>query len=534
MPMGNEMPKRSRAGRADLTGLRLRLRPGFLLSYSLAGLVGVGLLAFAISRILSTQIRSSQLTNATASANLLASSAYGPRLSGSKQLKITQVRALDQATLAARRASGLVGVGIWDNRSQILYSSDHRLIGKTIVRPAEVESAVAGETSTVVGPGTQSPIADKAGKQIDIAVPIYDRRGTKVIAVAEIALPYAPVAEAISAQTKRIDYVLFGAALLFYALLWPRLLRASRAIRTQAAPEKQALLRELENGIKRDELLLHYQPTIDLGEGRVVAVEALLRWQHPKRGLLAPSEFLPTLTDDDLNGRLTLHVVGMALRDCGEWRDRGIDAAVNVNLSVSNVIDDAMPEQIGKLLATCGIPPAALGLEVTETAIVADPEKAAVMLEALHRMGVRIAIDDYGTGYSSLACLRDLPISELKVDREFVVGLRKRPRDEAIVRSTIRLAHELDVKVIAEGVEDQKTVAELVGLECDMAQGYYFSPPLSLPDLVAWFEAPIVAGGGAAVAEPAASVTGPPTAATEPATTTTALLDGPHRARKLS
>ena len=397
----------------------------------------MGLLAFAVSRILSTQIRSSQLTNATASANLLASSAYGPRLNGSRQLKITQLHALDQATLAARRAAGLIGVGIWDNRSQILYATDHRLIGKTIVRPPEVESAVAGETSTVVGPGTHSPIAPGAGKQIDVAVPIYDRRGTKVIAVAEIALPYAPVAEAISAQTKRIDIVLFGAALLFYALLWPRLLRASRAIRTQAAPEKQALLRELENGIKRDELLLHYQPTIDLNEGRVVAVEALLRWQHPKRGLLAPSEFLPTLTDDDLNGRLTLHVVGMALRDCGEWRDRGIDAAVNVNLSVSNVIDDALPEQIGKLLATCGIPPAALGLEVTETAIVADPEKAAVMLEALHRMGVRIAIDDYGTGYSSLA----VPPRPSDLRAQGRPRVRRRPAQAATRRGDRALDH---------------------------------------------------------------------------------------------
>jgi EAL domain-containing protein (putative c-di-GMP-specific phosphodiesterase class I) len=516
--MSIKMANQSRSGRADLTGLRLRLRPGFLLSYSLAGLIAVGLLAFAVSRILSTQIRSSQLTNATASADLLASAAYGPRLHGSRPLTIAQLRAFDQATIAARRAAGLVGVGIWDNRSQILYASNHRLIGKTIVRPAEVESAVAGETSTVVGPGTQSPIARKGGKQIDIAVPIYDHRGAKVTAVAEIVLPYEPVAQAISTQTKRIDIVLFGAALLFYAALWPRLLRASRAIRIQADPEKQALVRELENGIKRDELLLHYQPAIDLNEGRVVAVEALLRWRHPKRGLLAPSEFLPSLTDGDLNARLTLHVVGMALRDCGEWRDRGIDAGVNVNLSVSNVIDDALPEQIGKLLATCGIPPAALGLEVTETAIIADPEKAAVMLEALHRMGVRIAIDDYGTGNSSLAVLRDLPISELKIDRSFVVGLRRRPRDEAIVRSTIRLAHELEVRVIAEGVEDQKTVSALVALECDMAQGYYFSLPLSLPDLVGWFEAPIVAGGSTG-AEPTPGMTEATTAVAEPPTT---------------
>lgn len=516
------MPNQRRSAHTDLTGLGLRLRPGFLLSYSLAGLIALGLLAFAVSRILSTEIRGSQLTNATASANLLASSAYGPRLDGSRELGITQLDALDQATLAARRAAGLIGVAIWDNHAKILYATDHRLIGKTIVRPPEVETAIGGQSSTVVGPGVDSPIAHKSGEQIDIGAPIYGPRGVKVIAVAEIVLPYAPVAQQISTQIKRMDLILLGAALLFYAALWPRMLRASRAIRTQANPGKQALLRELENGIKRDQLLLHYQPTIDLSEGRVVAVEALVRWQHPKRGLLAPSEFLSTLTDDDLNGRLTLHVVGMALRDCGEWRDRGIDAAVNVNLSIANVIDDALPEQIGKLLATCGIPPAALGLEVTETAILADPEKAAVMLEALHRMGVRIAIDDYGTGYSSLACLRDLPISELKVDREFVVGMRKRPRDEAIVRSTIRLAHELEVKVTAEGVEDAKTVSELVALECDMAQGYYFSPPLSLADLVAWFEAPVVAGGSAAP-EPMAANVSEARAALADRTTTTVL-----------
>jgi EAL domain-containing protein (putative c-di-GMP-specific phosphodiesterase class I) len=499
---GKKMPKRSRAPHADLTGLRLRLRPGFLLSYSLAGLLGVGLLAFAVSRILATEIRSEQLTSATNSANLLASAAFAPRLSGAKQLKIAQLQALDQAALAARRTAGVIGVGIWDPRSQILYATDHRLIGRTLFRPAPVASALTGQTATVVGTGTQTPIAHASGEQIDIAVPIYGERGVKVIAVAEVVLPYAPVAQEISNQTQRIDFVLIGAALLFYAALWPRLLRASKAIRSQSDPQKQALLRELESAIKRDELLLHYQPTINLLEGRVVAVEALLRWQHPKRGLLAPSEFLTMLTDDDLNGRLTMQVVAIALRDCGEWRDRGIDAAVNVNLSVSNVIDEALPEEIGKLLATCGIPPGALGLEVTEAAIVADPEKAAVMLEALHRMGVRIAIDDYGTGYSSLACLRDLPISELKIDREFVVGLRQRPRDEAIVRSTIRLAHELAIRVIAEGVEDAKTVSELVELDCDMAQGYYFSPPLPLADLVAWFEAPVVAGG-AVVAEPA-------------------------------
>ncbi len=272
------------------------------------------------------------------------------------------------------------------------------------------------------------------------------------------------MAQSIASRTKRINYILVGAALLFYGLLWPLLLRASKAVRSQADPRKQALLRQLANAIRRDELLLHYQPTVDLADGHVVAVEALLRWRHPKQGLLAPNEFLPTVTDYALNSQLALYVVETALRDCAEWRARGIDAAVNVNLSVANVLDPALPEQIGKLLATGGIPPSALGLEVTETAIMADEGKSATMLKTLDAMGVRIAIDDFGTGYSSLAGLRDLPLTELKIAREFIMGLRMRPRDKAIVRLITRLAHELEVRVIASGVEDEATVNELADL----------------------------------------------------------------------
>ena len=314
------------------------------------------------------------------------------------------------------------------------------------------------------------------------------------------------MAEAIATQTHRINYILFGAALLFYTALWPLLLRASRAVRVQTDPRKLALIRELSRGIERDELLLYYQPEIDLIEGRVVAVEALLRWQHPKRGLLAPSAFLPTVTDAELNAQLAVHVVAMALRDCQQWRDRGIDAAVNVNLSIANVLDDGLPDQIGKMLAAGGIPPGVLGLEVTETAIVADEQRATAMLKALDGMGVRIAIDDFGTGYSSLACLRDLPITELKIDRDFVVGLRTRPRDRAIVRLITHLAHGLDVKVIAEGVEDEQTVNELAALEVDMAQGYYFSRPLPLAELVAWFETPMISARVAPTPELAATL----------------------------
>ncbi len=470
----------------------MRLHPGFLLSFSVGALVAIGLVVFGVSKVVGNDIRTQQVGSATQAAELLAASSFGPRLSG--KLVGARLQALDVAALAARRTAGLEGVAVWNTRSRVLYATDHRLIGSILLPSPSLRQALGGQTVTLVRSAAQSPLGHFSGQQIEVAVPIYLGKRTTPVAAVDVLLPYAPVAQQISDRTRRIDLILIGAGLLFYALLWPRLLQASRAERLQKDPARQALLHELEVGMKRDELHLHYQPMIDLSDGHVVGVEALLRWRHPKRGLLAPSEFLPTVAEGKLIGELAVRVVEIALRDCGAWRDRGIDAGVNVNLSTANALDEGLPEQIGKLLATRGIPAGALGLEVTESAIASDPEKATAMLTALDRMGVRIAIDDFGTGYSSLSGLRDLPVSELKVDREFVSGLIGHPRDAAIVRSTIRLAHELGVKVVAEGVEDEQTVQELAALGCDMGQGYYFSRPMPVDALVTWFEAPVVAG----------------------------------------
>jgi EAL domain-containing protein (putative c-di-GMP-specific phosphodiesterase class I) len=485
--MGTKMARQHRTGTGS-SELRSRARPGFLLTISVAGLVAVASLAFVVSRIVGASVRTDGLAGVTNSVKLLAEASFGPNVTSAARLNVVELRALDQIMLTAHRTAGVSGVTIWNLHDRVLYSTDHRLIGTTAGSSSEAGAALTGRAVTTVEAG---PVASQ---QIRVVVPVYGARGTTPIAAAQVSLPYAQVAEDISTNTKQIDYILIGAALLLYATLWPTLLRASRAVRAQSDPRSAALLRELADGMKNDQLLLHYQPTVELTEGRVVAVEALLRWQHPKRGLLAPTEFLPTVTDHALNSQLALYVVDLALRDCREWRDRGIDAGVNVNLSVANVLDDTLPDEIGKMLASCGIPPSALGLEVTETAIVADELKATTMLRALDSMGVRIAIDDFGTGHSSLACLRDLPVSELKIDRAFVAGVCMRPRDKAIVRLITMLAHGLEVQVIAEGVEDEETVNELAELGVDMAQGYYFSRPMPLADLVAWFEAPLVAG----------------------------------------
>jgi EAL domain-containing protein (putative c-di-GMP-specific phosphodiesterase class I) len=487
------MDKSHRPSLAALPELRY-VRPGFLLTFSVAGLLAVALVAFAVSRIVGTELRSAQLASATHSAELLGVSTLGPQLpAGTGPLEVRQLKTLNSTMLSARRTVGIDGGAIWNSRSRMLYSTDQRLIGMTVSQPPEVLTAFSGRTSTAVRGRVPWSTETFVGKQMDVAVPLYGRNVTKPIAVADLIIPEAPVAQQVSNERQRVDFILFGAALLFYVALWPILLRASKAARSQSNPHKKALLRELRNAITHDELLLLYQPTVNLTQGRVTGVEALLRWRHRKHGLLAPSEFLPTVLDGALNSELALHVIGLALRDCEAWRERGMDVGVNVNLSVPNVLDDALCEQIGKMLASAGIPPRALGLEVTEAALIADPEKAAEMLRSLDSLGVRICIDDFGTGYSSLACLRDLPVSELKVDHKFVGGLHLQPRDKMIVRLIVRLAHELDVRVIAEGVEDLDTLGDLAEIDCDEAQGYYFSAPLPLVELVAWFEAPVAA-----------------------------------------
>jgi EAL domain-containing protein (putative c-di-GMP-specific phosphodiesterase class I) len=265
-------------------------------------------------------------------------------------------------------------------------------------------------------------------------------------------------------------------------------------LREREDPRRKVVLGELRKAIDEQQLEPHYQPKIDLRSGDVASVEALIRWNHPKEGTLGPDAFLPHAAGSDLIGPLTVHLIELALRDCAGWRARGVGAGVDVNLDAANVLDTQLPREVERLLAKWELPARAIGFEVTEAAIHADPDKATGVLRALADMGTRLAIDDFGTGYSSLAVLRELPVREIKIDRSFVSGLMQSPADESIVRSTIGLAHDLDLGVVAEGVEDEGTLRRLAELGCDQAQGYYFSRPLRAEALLAWFEQPILDG----------------------------------------
>jgi diguanylate cyclase (GGDEF)-like protein len=237
------------------------------------------------------------------------------------------------------------------------------------------------------------------------------------------------------------------------------------------------LVSELRPALERKELLLHFQPQIELASGAVSGAEALIRWQHPERGLLQPGAFVPFVERTGASTALSAYVLEEAAGQLRNWLDSGFDLGVAVNLTMFDLLDTTLPGQIADLLGRSGLEPHRLELEITESLIMGDPQRVREVVERLKAIGVRLAIDDFGTGYSSLSYLKSLPIDVIKIDRSFVMGMGANESDAAIVRSTIDLAHNLDLEVVAEGVEDEETLTELARHGCNFAQGYFISRP---------------------------------------------------------
>jgi diguanylate cyclase (GGDEF)-like protein/PAS domain S-box-containing protein len=251
---------------------------------------------------------------------------------------------------------------------------------------------------------------------------------------------------------------------------------------------------EVRRAIERDELVLFFQPQLDLATGRVCGAEGLIRWQHPERGLLPPGAFLPAVERSSLMRHLTVAALDQGLRQARAWCDAGLDLAVSINLSVLNLLDLGIAHDVARLLGEHGVPASLLRLEITEDSLMVDPERSAGVLAGLKAMGVELAVDDFGTGYSSLAYLQRLPVSELKIDRCFVTNLASSTNDAAIVRSTIDMARNLGLRVVAEGVEDEASLSILRALSCDMAQGFHLGRPMPAEDLTARLLASAAAG----------------------------------------
>lgn len=255
------------------------------------------------------------------------------------------------------------------------------------------------------------------------------------------------------------------------------------------SPTRLALMSELRHGIDHAELELHYQPKVDTRRGTITDVEALVRWRHSQHGLMAPDDFIPLAERTGLIAPLTTWVLHEALAQCRAWHDAGLPLAVAVNLSGRLLQDPALVDLVREALRRWRVPGTELTLELTESSIMSDPVRVMQILEELRAIGVRISIDDFGTGYSSLSHLRLLPVDEIKIDKSFVLHMLANPSDEAIVRSTIQLCHNLGRNVVAEGVEDPQTHQRLRELGCDFVQGFDIAPPMPGAGLAAWIAA---------------------------------------------
>jgi EAL domain-containing protein (putative c-di-GMP-specific phosphodiesterase class I) len=246
------------------------------------------------------------------------------------------------------------------------------------------------------------------------------------------------------------------------------------------------LLGELRHALDEGELVPHYQPVVDLRTGEVRGLEALVRWRHPRHGLLLPGEFVPLVEQTGLIGPLTIEVLDQALGQLRAWRDDGLDTRVAVNLSPRGLQDPLFPEGLERLLYRWDVSPSRLDLEITESTVMSNPKRAMEALEQLRLLGIGLVLDDFGTGYSSLTFLRGLPVDTIKVDRSFVENMATSRSDGVIVASLVDLAHNLGLSVIAEGVEDEVTASELVRLGCDAAQGFYLSKPRAAAEIARW------------------------------------------------
>ncbi len=250
--------------------------------------------------------------------------------------------------------------------------------------------------------------------------------------------------------------------------------------------DQLSLMGELRAGMQNNELELYYQPQIDVARGKMTHVEALIRWNHPKRGFMSPDLFLPLAEQTGDIRKLTSWVLDNAIRQCGEWRKTGLNINVAINLSAKDLLNKDLAIIIARLLQQHEVSSAWIVLEITESAIMHDAERALDMLLVLSGMGLGLSIDDFGTGYSSMEYLKKLPVTELKIDRSFVRELAENKEDQILVKSAIDLGHNLGMTIVAEGVEDESCLAVLKAQGCDLAQGYLFSPPLPVEKLGAW------------------------------------------------
>ncbi len=368
-----------------------------------------------------------------------------------------------------------------EHGDELLVEVAERLRGA--LRQGDTLARFGGDEFAVLLDGLphRGAVAELAGRLQDALRSPFALRGVAVALEASIgAALYPDHGATVSTLLQRADVAMYDAK---------RGRRGVSIYSTERDPysaDRLGLLAELRRAISGDELILHFQPKVALDTGDVVGVEALVRWQHPTRGLLPPDEFVPLAARTGAVADLTRWVLDSALAQQCSWSAQGIDLPVAVNLAAANIVDVTLPDAIAALLARHGVAGDRLECEISEHTVMSDPERAIDVLERLRDLGVRLSLDDFGTGHSSLAYLKRLPLDEVKIDRSFVAGMAEDENDAVIVRSTIDLARNLGLVVVAEGVETEDVMLELATLSCDTAQGYHLSRPLPAGELTTW------------------------------------------------
>ena len=353
---------------------------------------------------------------------------------------------------------------------------------RELLRPADTMARLGGDEFALLLPETDEHQARDAARKIILALKrpcVVGRHHLCVGGSLGIAV-FPRHGEDAQALIQHADTAMYAAkqSNTGYAVYDPE--------RDRRSFKQLELENDLRDAIDGDLLELCYQPMVDLRSGTVTGVEALLRWNHPSYGVISPDVVIPIAELTGLIQPLAVWVLNTALRQCAEWRRAGLDLNIAVNLSAWNLQDPALVDNVRSALNVWKVPAARLELEITESAMMAEPERAREVVGRLNAMGIRLAIDDFGAGFSSLAYLKKLPVSSLKIDKSFILGIAWDDSDTKIVRSTIDLAHDLGLKVVAEGVESEAVRARLVTLGCDTAQGYHLSHPLPTPALVQW------------------------------------------------
>jgi diguanylate cyclase (GGDEF)-like protein len=359
----------------------------------------------------------------------------------------------------------------------------------TVLRPGDLLARLGGDEFAVVLVGSAHGGIDTESAA-EVACRMRERLGAPLEVggrllhvAASVGVAVAPQADGDASELLRQADLAMSAAKAGDGLEVYRPELGERA--TEALETEE----ELQEGMRRGELTLYYQPKVRISDGATVGLEGLLQWNHPTRGVLAPDAFLDHIVDCGLTGEATWIALRTAMADLARWNAQGIAVPVAVNLFTSDLLDRRFPTQLQAALEELALSPQLLTLEITEGALMADPERAREVVAELRTNGHSVSVDDYGTGYSSLAYLRDLDVDELKLDRTFVSRLVQDHDAESIVRCTTDLAHALGLRIVAEGVEDEATLQRLGELGCDVAQGYYLSRPVPAESVSGWIRA---------------------------------------------